>query len=284
MDKPKRRPSNSKQGSFKRKTKPGGKPYAPKKNNDSKKPISKRDPNDESMRLNRFISNAGICSRREADTIISSGAVSVNDKVVTEMGTRVQPTDKVSVGGETIQHEKKVYMVMNKPKNFVAASNDALGRRTVMQLVGKHKQSVSAVGKIDRATTGVLMFTNDLDLAKRLTHPKLAASAIYQVTTDKNVSQGDLNVLMEGFEMEGGFSKADEAIFSGKGDDRKTVGIEIRSGKNKIVRRMMEHLGYKVMKLDRVSFANLTKKDLSRGQWRYLTNEEIAFLKMAPKG
>lgn len=282
MDKPKRnskRPSTGKKETFKRKPS-GSKPYAAKKNDAPKKPAVKRDPNDESMRLNRFISNAGICSRREADTIILSGAVSVNDKVVTEMGTRVQPTDKVTVGGETIQHEKKLYLVMNKPKNFVTAANDALGRKTALQLVGKHKQAVSAVDKMDRTSTGVLMFTNDLDLAKRLTR----VTSIYQVTTDKNVSQGDLNVLVEGFELEGGFSKADEASFVGKGDDRKVIGIEIRSNKNKIVKRMMEHLGYKVMKLDRVSFANLTKKDLARGQWRYLTNEEVAFLKMTKKG
>jgi 23S rRNA pseudouridine2605 synthase len=281
MDKPKRnskRPSTGKKETFKRKPS-GSKPYAPKKTDGPKKPVVKRDPNDESMRLNRFISNAGICSRREADTIILSGAVSINDKVVTEMGVRVQPSDKVTVGGETIQHEKKLYLVMNKPKNFVTTANDALGRKTALQLVGKHKQAVSAVDKMDRASTGVLMFTNDLDLAKRLTR----VTSIYQVTTDKNVSQGDLNVLVEGFELEGGFSKADEASFVGKGDDRKVIGIEIRSNKNKIVKRMMEHLGYKVMKLDRVSFANLTKKDLDRGQWRYLTNEEVAFLKMTKK-
>ncbi|MCB9361407.1 MAG: rRNA pseudouridine synthase [Flavobacteriales bacterium] len=281
MDKPKRnskRPTTGKKETFKRKPSKS-KPYAPKKTDAPKKPVVKRDPNDESMRLNRFISNAGICSRREADTIILSGAVSINDKVVTEMGVRVQPSDKVTVGGETIQHEKKLYLVMNKPKNFVTSANDALGRKTALQLVGKHKQAVSAVDKMDRASTGVLMFTNDLDLAKRLTR----VTSIYQVTTDKNVSQGDLNVLVEGFELEGGFSKADEASFVGKGDDRKVIGIEIRSNKNKIVKRMMEHLGYKVMKLDRVSFANLTKKDLARGQWRYLTNEEVAFLKMTKK-
>lgn len=286
MDKPKRnskRPTTKKE-TFKRKPS-GSKPYAPKrqdaqnKNGAPKKPAVKRDPNDESMRLNRFISNAGICSRREADTIILSGAVSINDKVVTEMGVRVQPSDKVTVGGETIQHEKKLYLVMNKPKNFVTTANDALGRKTALQLVGKHKQAVSAVDKMDRTSTGVLMFTNDLDLAKRLTK----VTSIYQVTTDKNVSQGDLNVLVEGFELEGGFSKADEASFVGKGDDRKVIGIEIRSSKNKIVKRMVEHLGYKVIKLDRVSFANLTKKDLARGQWRYLTNEEVAFLKMTKK-
>ncbi len=281
MDKPRRKsnkPANANKGTFKRKA--TGKPFAPRKNEGSKKPVSKRDPNDESMRLNRFISNAGICSRREADNIIASGAVSVNGKVITEMGSRVQPTDKVTVGGETIQHEKKLYLVMNKPKNFITASNDALGRKSVLQLVGKHKQSVTSVDKLDRSSTGVLMFTNDIDLAKRINK----VTSIYQITVDKNFSQADLNVLTEGFELEGGFAKADEATFVGKGSDRKVIGIEMRSSKNKIAKRMVEHLGYKVMKLDRVSFANLTKKDLARGQWRYLTNEEVAFLKMSPKG
>lgn len=278
MDKPKRnskRPTSGKKETFKRKPS-GSRPFTPKKTETPKKPTVKRDPNDESMRLNRFISNAGICSRREADTIILSGAVSVNGKVVTEMGTRVLPTDKVTVGGESIQQEKKLYLVMNKPKNFVTAINDALGRKSVLQLVGKHKQSVTSVDKLDRSSTGVLMFTNDADLSKKLTRVK----SIYQISTDKNVSQADLNLMVEGFELEGGFCKADVASFVGKGEDRKTIGVEIRSSKNKIAKRMLEHLGYKVMKVDRVSFANLTKKDLARGQWRYLTNEEIAFLKM----
>jgi len=280
MDKPKRkpsRPSTNKKGTFKRK--PLQKPGEVKKNKPS---TPKRPVDDESMRLNRFIANAGICSRREADTIIESGAVTVNGKVVTEMGTRVMPTDKVTVGGDTIQHEKKVYLVMNKPKNFITTANDPQGRRTVLQLVGKLKQRVYPVGRLDRATTGVLMFTNDGDLTKKLTHPRYGVTKIYQVSTDKNVSQADLNVLKEGFELEDGFIKADDASFVGNGNDRKLIGIQMHSGKNRIVRRMIAHLGYKVMKLDRVSFANLTKKDLARGQWRYLTEEEVSFLKMLP--
>lgn len=280
MDKPKRKPnkpSTDKKETFKPKRKPFRKTDAPKKVS-----APKRDANDESMRLNRFIANSGICSRREADTIIQSGAVSVNGKVVTEMGTRVLPTDKVTVGGDSIQHEKKVYMVMNKPKNFITSVSDPKGRKTVMQLVGKMKQRVYPVGRLDRATTGVLMFTNDGDLTKKLTHPRFGVKKIYQVTVEKNFSQADLNILMDGFELEDGFIKADAASFVGKGDDRKTIGIELHSGKNRIVRRMIAHLGYKVMKLDRVSFANLTKKDLARGQWRYLTEEEIAFFKMLP--
>lgn len=281
MDKPKRRPNQptsntNKKGTFKRK--PFKKTDAPKKAT----PAPKRDANDESMRLNRFIANSGICSRREADTIIQSGAVSVNGKVVTEMGTRVLPTDKVTVGGDSINHEKKVYMVMNKPKNFITSVSDPKGRKTVMQLVGKMKQRVYPVGRLDRATTGVLMFTNDGDLTKKLTHPRFGVKKVYQVTVDKNFSQADLNILMDGFELEDGFIKADAASFVGKGDDRKLIGIELHSGKNRIVRRMIAHLGYNVIKLDRVAFANLTKKDLARGQWRYLTEEEVAFLKMLP--
>lgn len=280
MDKPKRkpnRPATDKKGTFKRK--PFKKTDTPKKTTPA---TPKRDADDESMRLNRFIANSGICSRREADVIIQSGAVSVNGKVVTEMGTRVLPTDKVTVGGDSIQHEKKVYMVMNKPKNFITSVSDPKGRKTVMQLVGKMKQRVYPVGRLDRATTGVLMFTNDGDLTKKLTHPKYGVKKIYQVTVDKNFSQADLNILEEGFELEDGYIKADAANFVGKGDDRKTIGIELHSGKNRIVRRMIAHLGYKVIKLDRVSFANLTKKDLARGQWRYLSEDEIAFLKMLP--
>lgn len=281
MDKPKRkpnRPGTPKKGTFKPKHKPFNK-TAP--NPQKPKPL-KREEDEDSMRLNRFIANAGICSRREADSLIESGSVSVNGKVVTELGTRVSITDKVSVGGQSIKHEKKVYIVMNKPKNFITSVSDPRGRKTVMQLVGKMKQRVYPVGRLDRATTGVLMFTNDGDLTKKLTHPRYGVKKIYQVTVDKNFSQADLNILVDGFELEDGFIKADAASFVGKGDDRKTIGIELHSGKNRIVRRMIAHLGYNVIKLDRVEFANLTKKDLARGQWRYLTNEEVAFLKMLP--
>ncbi|MCB0408995.1 MAG: rRNA pseudouridine synthase [Flavobacteriales bacterium] len=275
---PKQRSGTPKKGTFKPKRKPFNKttpsPQKP-------KPL-KREEDEDSMRLNRFIANAGICSRREADSLIESGSVSVNGKVVTELGTRVSITDKVSVGGQSIKHEKKVYIVMNKPKNFITSVSDPKGRKTVMQLVGKMKQRVYPVGRLDRATTGVLMFTNDGDLTKKLTHPRYGVKKIYQVTVDKNFSQADLNILVDGFELEDGFIKADAASFIGKGDDRKTIGIELHSGKNRIVRRMIAHLGYNVIKLDRVEFANLTKKDLARGQWRYLTNEEVAFLKMLP--
>lgn len=238
---------------------------------------------DGTMRLNRYIAHAGVCSRREADTLILSGAVSVNGVVVTELGTRVKEDDKVSVGNESIKQEQKVYLLMNKPKNFITSVSDPQGRKTVMQLVGKLKQRVYPVGRLDRDTTGVLMFTNDGDLAKKLTHPKHGIKKIYQVTLDKNVPQAHLKQIAEGIELEDGWIKADEVSYVGKKEDRREIGIEIHSGKNRIVRRIFEHLGYQVIKLDRVYFAGLTKKDLSRGQWRYLTTEELNIFKMLPK-
>ena len=238
---------------------------------------------DGTMRLNRYIANAGVCSRREADNLILSGAVHVNGVPVIELGSRVGLDDKVTVGGESIKHEKKVYLVMNKPKNFITTLDDPQGRKTVLQLVGKLKQRVYPVGRLDRATTGVLMFTNDGDLTKKLTHPKHGIKKIYQVTTDKNVYKANLKQIAEGIELEDGWIKADEVNYVGKGDDRKEIGIEIHSGKNRIVRRIFEHLGYEVIKLDRVYFAGLTKKDIARGQWRYLTSDEVNFLKMLPQ-
>lgn len=259
-----------------------------------RKPLTKTDPNkpviktpkrvdDGTMRLNRYIANAGVCSRREADTLILSGAVAVNGVVVTELGSRVNEDDKVTVGNESIKHEQKVYILMNKPKNFITSVSDPQGRKTVMQLVGKMKHRVYPVGRLDRDTTGVLMFTNDGDLTKKLTHPRYGIKKIYQVTTDKNVPQIHLNQIAEGIELEDGWIKADVVNYVGKGDDRREIGIEIHSGKNRIVRRIFEHLGYVVVKLDRVYFAGLTKKDLSRGQWRYLSEDEVNFLKMLPK-
>lgn len=274
-------PSNSK-----RKPKPGS--Y-------KKTPLRKPDPNrkannnphtkadDGKMRLNKFLANAGICSRREADTLIAAGVVSINGKVVTEMGFKVSPTDKISYGGETIKSEKKVYLLMNKPKDFITTLDDPYKRRTVLQLLGKLKERVYPVGRLDRATTGLLMLTNDGDLTKKLTHPKFGVKKIYQVTLERNVSQADLHHLIEGFELEDGFTQADVAVHVGTGKDRKVVGIELHSGKNRIIRRMFEHLNYKVVKLDRVYFAGLTKKDLARGQWRFLTETEVNLLKMNQK-
>ncbi|MCO6499004.1 MAG: rRNA pseudouridine synthase [Vicingus serpentipes] len=271
-DKPKRKAS-----SFKRK--PLSKP-SPKKGN-TNNPHSKAD--DGKTRLNKFLANAGICSRREADTLIKAGVVSVNGKVITEMGFKVTPEDKISYGGETIKSERKVYLVMNKPKDFITTLDDPFGRRTVLDLLGKLKVRVYPVGRLDRATTGVLMLTNDGDLTKKLTHPKFGVKKIYHVTLDKNVPQAAINHLLEGFELEDGFTKADVAVHSGDGKDRKQVGIELHSGKNRIIRRMFEHLGFTVIKLDRVYFAGLTKKDLARGQWRFLSEKEVGMLMMNSK-
>ena len=269
-----------KAGTYKRK--PYKKPN-PKNNSASKNnPHTKAD--DGLTRLNKFLANAGICSRREADTLIQSGVVEVNGKVITEMGFKVTETDKVSFGGETIKREKKVYLLMNKPKDFITTADDPFGRRTVLQLLGKLKQRVYPVGRLDRATTGVLMLTNDGDLTKRLTHPKFGVKKIYRAVLDKNVTQIHLKNLTEGFELEDGFTKADVAVHAGNGANKKEIGIELHSGKNRIIRRMFEHLEYQVIKLDRVYFAGLTKKDLARGQWRFLSEKEVGLLKMNSKG
>jgi len=236
--------------------------------------------NDGKIRLNKFLAQAGIASRREADVLISTGVVTVNGKVITEMGFKVSPEDKVTYGGETIRGEKKVYLLMNKPKDFITTADDPFGRRTVMQLLGKLKQRVYPVGRLDRATTGLLMLTNDGDLTKKLTHPKFGIKKIYNVGLDKNVTTTHLKHLIDGFELEDGFTKADVAVHIGTGENKKLVGIELHSGKNRIIRRMFEHLGYKVTKLDRVYFAGLTKKDLARGQWRFLTDKEVDLLRM----
>ncbi|MBL4594677.1 MAG: rRNA pseudouridine synthase [Flavobacteriales bacterium] len=236
--------------------------------------------NDGKTRLNKFLAQAGIASRREADVLISSGVVTVNGKIITEMGFKVAPEDKITYGGETIKSEKKVYLLMNKPKDFITTADDPFGRRTVMQLLGKLKQRVYPVGRLDRATTGLLMLTNDGELTKKLTHPKYGIKKIYNVGLDKNVTTTHLKNLCDGFELEDGFTKADIAVHTGTGENKKLVGIELHSGKNRIIRRMFEHLGYNVTKLDRVYFAGLTKKDLARGQWRFLTQKEVDLLQM----
>jgi 23S rRNA pseudouridine2605 synthase len=244
----------------------------------SNNPLTKA--NDGKMRLNKFLAQAGIASRREADVLIAAGVVKVNDVVITEMGFKVSPTDKINYGGETIRSEKKVYLLMNKPKDFITTADDPFGRRTVLQLLGKLKERVYPVGRLDRATTGVLMLTNDGDLTKKLTHPKFGIKKIYNVALDKNVTSNHLQHLCDGFELEDGFTKADVAAYVGNGENKKQIGIELHSGKNRIIRRMFEHLGYNVVKLDRVYFAGLTKKDLARGQWRFLTEKEVGLLKM----
>ena len=234
---------------------------------------------EDGVRLNKFIANSGICSRREADEYITAGVVSVNDVIVTELGTKVLPTDVVKFNGERIKGEEKVYIVMNKPKDFVTTVSDPHAEKTVVSLVsGQCKERVYPVGRLDKATTGVLLLTNDGELADKLTHPSYEKKKIYHVHLDKNFKQTDFSQLLSGITLEDGFIQADAISFVD--EDKAQVGVEIHSGRNRIIRRMFEHLGYKVKKLDRVYFAGLTKKNLRRGQWRFLTSQEVAMLQM----
>jgi 23S rRNA pseudouridine2605 synthase len=225
------------------------------------------------------LANAGIASRREADTLIQSGAVKVNGEVVTQMGYKIKSGDKVTYGNESVKGEKKVYLLLNKPKDYITTTDDPRDRNTVMHLIeGACSERIYPVGRLDRNTTGVLLFTNDGDLAKKLTHPKHGIRKIYHVTLNKALKADHFKEILDGVELEDGIIKADDLSFAGEG--RKEVGIEIHSGRNRVVRRLFEHLGYDVLKLDRVVFAGLTKKDLPRGRYRFLTPKEVSFLKM----
>ena len=232
------------------------------------------------MRLNKFLANAGVCSRRDADKYIEAGVVSVNGVVVTELGTKVLRTDEIKFHDNPVNIEKKVYVLLNKPKGYVTTSDDPQNRKTVMDLVHNAcPERIYPVGRLDRNTTGVLLLTNDGELASKLTHPKFLKKKIYHVTTDQNVSAADLRQIAEGITLEDGEIKADEIEYA-SATDKKLVGIEIHSGKNRIVRRIFESLGYHVVKLDRVYFAGLTKKNVRRGDWRYLTEKEVQMLRM----
>ena len=237
------------------------------------------DPN-EPIRLNKFLANAGVCSRREADEFITAGVVSVNGEVVTELGTKIKRSDVVKFHDEPVSIERKVYVLLNKPKDTVTTSDDPQERRTVMDLVkGACNERIYPVGRLDRNTTGVLLLTNDGDLASKLTHPKFLKKKIYHVHLDKNLTKADMEQIAAGIQLEDGEIHADAISYT---DDFKKdqVGIEIHSGKNRIVRRIFESLGYKVIKLDRVFFAGLTKKGLRRGDWRYLSEAEVNYLRM----
>jgi len=276
-----RRPSHKK-GNSKNGTPPKGS-FAEKANRfAAQKKSSKPKPNSnpDLIRLNKYIANAGICSRREADTFIAAGNVTVNGKPVTEMGYKVKKTDDVRFDGRKLNPEKKEYVLLNKPKNFITTTRDEKGRRTVMELISSASNNrLYPVGRLDRNTTGLLLFTNDGDLAKKLTHPKHGVRKIYHVHLDKNVALADLRKIREGLELEDGKIEVDEVDYV-SGATKKEVGMEIHSGKNRIVRRIFEHLGYEVSKLDRVVFAGLTKKDLPRGHWRFLTEQEVINLGM----
>ncbi len=249
----------------------------------NRKPKQERsfEPEDDGLiRLNRYISNSGICSRRKADELIEAGVISVNGVVVTELGTKVDPAkDEIRYNDERLKREKMVYVLLNKPKDYITTTDDPQERKTVMQLVSKAtKERIYPVGRLDRNTTGLLLLTNDGNLAEKLSHPRNNISKIYQVELNRNLTQGDFNKIQFGVELEDGFIKPDDLSFV-VGASKKEIGIQIHSGKNRVVRRIFESLGYEVEKLDRVVYANLTKKDLPRGRWRYLEEKEIIQLK-----
>ncbi|WP_303215245.1 pseudouridine synthase [Butyricimonas faecihominis] len=254
---------------------------APKSVYSKKKQIEYRKKNEgqeTELRLNRYIAKGGVCSRRDADVLIAAGRVKVNGEVVQQVGVKVKRTDRVEVDDQVITPERKVYLVLNKPKDYVTTEEDPLERRTVMTLIeGACKERVYPIGRLDRQTTGVLLFTNDGDLAKKLTHPKYNQKKIYHVFLDKVVQTGDLEAIRKGIDLEDGFIQADDVRVAE--DDRTQVGIEIHSGRNRIVRRIFEHLGYQILRLDRVFFAGITKKNLPRGHWRFLTEDEVNILK-----
>ena len=236
------------------------------------------DPN-EPIRLNKFLANAGVCSRREADEFIQAGVVTVNGEVVTELGTKVLRADEVKFHEQPVSLEKKVYVLLNKPKDYVTTSDDPQQRKTVMDLVKDAcPERIYPVGRLDRNTTGVLLLTNDGDLASKLTHPKFLKKKVYHAYLDKNVAAQDLQKIVDGIELEDGEIHADAIEYADE-SDKSQVGIEIHSGKNRIVRRIFESLGYRVVKLDRVQFAGLTKKNLRRGDWRFLTEQEVEMLR-----
>ena len=238
---------------------------------------------DGKIRLNKYISNAGICSRREADELIASGAVKVNGKIVTELGTRISPeTDKIQYGDETLSKELKRYLLLNKPKDYITTATDPEGRKTVMELIEKAcKERLYPVGRLDRATTGLLLFTNDGEIARKLTHPSSEIKKVYHVTLSKNLKPIDMKRIMEGLDLEDGRAEVDSIDYVGEAKEKNEIGIELHSGKNRIVRRIFEHLGYEIVKLDRTFFAGLNKKDLPRGKFRFLTEKEVITLKMS---
>lgn len=263
------------------KAKSGGVQFSnPKKKNRSKpSPLGKSNPDE--MRLNKYLAHAGICSRRDADTYIEAGLVEVNGKVVTQLGTKVKMTDNVKYGGESVRPERPVYLLLNKPKDYITTLDDPRGRKTVSMLVENAcKERIFPVGRLDRNTTGLLLLTNDGDLAKKLTHPKYGVRKIYHVVVDKNVSAADLKKLVKGIELEDGFVNVDAAAYVQGAENRKEIGVELHSGKNRVIRRLFEALGYQVIKLDRTTFAGLTKKNLPRGRYRFLSAKEVGQLKM----
>jgi len=247
----------------------------------SKSKADKTYADDGTIRLNKFISNSGVCSRREADRLIESGVVTINGVVVTELGTKITREDKVQFGGETLNFEKKVYLLLNKPKGYITTVDDPQERNTVMMLIKDAcRERVYPVGRLDRNTSGLLLFTNDGEMAKKLTHPGHKVRKVYHVELDKSLAKSDMMTLSEGVELEDGIMAVDEIAYTGVANDKKNIGVVIHSGRNRVVRRLFELLGYEIVKLDRVAFGNLTKKDLPRGRWRFLEESELNLLKM----
>ncbi|GAB4203826.1 MAG: hypothetical protein Fur0023_11010 [Bacteroidia bacterium] len=266
---PKNKPNKHKRSTFNKQDKP---------ERTDKKLLTEKDEH-VTIRLNKYIANSGICSRREADKLIEAGAVKVNGEIITTLGYKVKPTDTVEVEGQKIKNERKVYILLNKPKDYITTTDDPQNRKTVMHLIsGACKERVYPVGRLDRPTTGLLLLTNDGELADKLMHPKSKVPKLYHVILNKNFSGSDFEKLSKGIELEDGFIKPDALSYVQ--NSKRELGIEIHSGRNRIIRRIFEHLGYDVVKLDRVMYAGLTKKNLPRGKWRFLTEKEVAFLKM----
>ena len=266
-------------------------PYSKERSSDSRvhkpekrrttKAASGKDQYDDSIRLNRFIANSGVCSRREADQLIKNGAITVNGQIVTEMGIKVKPGDVVMYGTQKLINEKKVYILLNKPKDYITTSDDPHDRKTVIELIRNAcRERVYPVGRLDRNTTGLLLLTNDGDLAKKLTHPRHGVRKLYHVHLDQPVKKADLDQVAKGVKIDDNLVVPDDVSYIDRAESKKEIGIEIHSGQNRVVRRIFEQLGYKVTKLDRVIFAGLTKRDLPRGKWRFLTEKEVSFLKM----
>lgn len=248
----------------------------------AKAPVAKAEESSKQpgIRLNRYIAQTGLCSRREADELIRQGLITVNGKLITELGTRVMPGDEVRYNGQRLHEERKVYVLLNKPKDYTTTTDDPYAKKTVMELVKNAcKERIYPVGRLDRSTTGVLLLTNDGELAKKLTHPKFNKKKVYHVFLDKKLKNEDFRKIAAGIELEDGPIRPDALSWVDE-EDKTQVGIEIHSGRNRIVRRIFEHLGYRIKKLDRVYFAGLTKKGLPRGHWRFLTDKEIKMLKM----
>ncbi len=256
-----------------------GTPRAEEKQTDSKTEVKKIDPN-APLRLNRYIAVSGICSRREADEMIKLGQVKVNGVVVTEMGLKVNKSDKVELRGKTLSPEKKVYILLNKPKDYVSTVSDPHAEKTVLDLVHHlGNERIYPVGRLDKSTTGVLLLTNDGELTKKLTHPSYNKKKVYHVVLNRAATKAELQQIIVGIELEDGFIQVDSISFVNE-DDKREIGVELHSGRNRIVRRIFEHFGFRIEKLDRVYFAGLTKKNVPRGKWRYLSEKEISTLLM----